>query len=340
MVTTPGWINFQGGGRDTSECVDPCLGCDGGPGDPGGPGGGGGGGGGCEPFIFSVRSDSAIAQCNIEFPGLEAFCEDYNEAFRFGLNATGAGHAMPAIWETPAIWITPRGTVGCNSNCPGIMTQEMRWDVPYFAITPGNVTPNLTPATFSTMFGTPNEGGGLPFMDCTVRTGSSYMSSMVAEYAGETNTGISGVAMLTDDGTNPTITGWGILIDRTDNTVKFVQWSGALLENYTVLDSAAYVPAISPSFDQLVVTAEMRCLCPHVGMPQYPSVGRIIAQVIGNTDINFATADGTITEAEWAQLLYGALVVPPVENDEELNVVLYRNVTVVPLFHITENCTP
>lgn len=339
MVTTPGWLEFEGGGRDESLCEEPGPGGDGGPTDPGGPGDPGGGD--CEPFAFSELNQSDIDQCYIDEacagdPSCEHFCEDKYGAFRFGLNAASHGDPVPSYWLTPSSWVTPKGAVGVNSTCPGIITQRIHSDIPWGGIAGSVVTfEDISPATFASILGESNQFGQ-QFMDCLGASGGTtlgnfYFSRISAAYDGEVNSGISGVALLTDDGSNPTITGYGILIDRTDDTIKFVKWTNAHFDSYVVLDSAAYVPVAN---DEIAVRAQMRCVCPFdPGNPQYPSVGTITAQVRGSATIDLVQSG--ISQSEWASLGYGGLVGITVANMQELNAISYTTVVAGPIqaFH-------
>lgn len=296
-----------------------------------------GGGDDCTRLQLSVADQTAIEQCYVDEacggdPDCEESCNNYYGAFRFGLGATDVNSLMPSYYVASR-WLRPKGSVILNSTCPGLISRELRFDfrVP---VTQGvEVYNDLTPATFQqdaidnwdTLKGVAKENlsqGGL--FDCRFinTAGSYYFSTVSADFAGEFNTGVAGVALLTDAGTGPTITGHGLIVDRRNNTAKLVQWTDDAVDNFNELAFISYVPVIG---DQLSLDAEMDCACPRADSnPLYPISGRIHVSISGGTTWTFFTNAGSLTPLQYQSLRYGALLAGTVSNGVDLNLLAFR----------------
>lgn len=339
----------------------------------------GGGGGDCVDIIPSTRDAAAIAVCAgepgdavVTFPGdytsdpdyFTAACENYYGDFRMGLNASYYGNTpKPPWWINPATWIEPKGFVALNSSCPARITRQLvfDWSASVFGSTV--VYTDITPNTFqasviddwnstgahgqrciATPDGAQNQDvtcGG--YLDCRFlffTSGSSYYSECGANYLSENRTPISGVALLTDNGSNPNITGYGLLVNRVNGMLETVKWEDNLAENYTVLHSEAFVPAADT---KLIIDLVQTCVCPYgsqdptVVHPAYPKSGFIRSYVHEPTEMSathvwesahptaLAGTDGSLSAADFRSFGYGCLLTVNVDNGFNDNEVVYRD---------------
>jgi len=162
----------------------------------------------------------------------------FSEDFVFGMNSFD-GSAQPPEWITAADWIIPDGTITCGSCDPGITGTLLKFDISslncFGAIDPPCADLNLADQNAC----------------IDIATSSSNWSAnetMRATYVSESNQGISGIAWLIEDSTISNTTGYGLLIDRSDDTAKFVQWSDESLDNPTILWSETYIPTAGDQF--------------------------------------------------------------------------------------------
>lgn len=312
---------------------------------------------GCSPFQGSLEDQAAIAQCYIDSgcsgsPSCEAVCNDTYGAFRMGMNAGTFGQTTPAYYtSSPSLWQTPRGYLTVNASCPGILAQRLTFDFRATAFGATVDYEGITPATFQTLVidnwnstgahgqrsvadpdGTLNQDlsvGG--FIDCRFFASSSnqyYFTRVHARYLAEVTTPKVGVALLTDDATNPKITGYGLIINRVDNTLDTVIWTDVSKNNYSILNSYAYTPGFH---DEIILEARQSCPCPWVttsgvAFPAYPKGGYIHTHVFSNTlgTINVyetekptypANVGGSLSSTAFQSLGYGAVVANLVSNN-------------------------
>lgn len=301
---------------------------------------------------------------------VQAICENYYGVFRFGLNCTsyqaGGPADAPLYYTTvPSLFIPPQGTILLNSSCPIRITKSLIFDfrafffgvfVDYEAITPGTFQTqvvddwNSTGAHGQRPPATPD---GVPNIDITVGgyidcrflfsgSGCNYGSIASAFYQVDNRTPISGIAWLTDDGSNPTITGYGILVNRITNTIDTVKWEDSIPEIYTILNSQAYIPVQG---DQIKLTAVQECPCPYGSVdpssihPAFPKGGEILAQILpevggvayeyrGTRPVFPGSIAGSLIPNEWKTLQYGCLLTLSVDNGFCDNEVVWRDPTV------------
>jgi len=336
----------------------------------------------CESMILSTANTDAIAVCKtdtgdgvVTFPGDYTFdpvfygaaCDNYYGAFRFGLNAVSFDDVDAPAWFTtvPSLWLPPKGSIIVNSSCPGIVTRQLSWDMRATASSASVDYTGITPATFQTSVindwnstgahgqrsvatadGVANSGvtvGG--FLDCRfqfVGSGSEYKTFVKAEYGSEWRTPIAGIAILTDDGTDETLTGFGLLINRFTGTLDTVEWADSALNSYVLLNSVAYTPTTG---DVLNLQALQTCPCPYGSTdpssvhPAYPKGGYIYSYVVPaagfSATLEFSTdvpvypdnLAGSLPPAEWQSLGYGGLLGLFVDNGFCDNYIIFSNVT-------------
>jgi len=321
-----------------------------------------GGGGECTPTQASTTNQPAIDLCAtsdgdgvVTFPGdfdfdpayYQQACENYYGNFVFGLNSNDIGDNPsdpPEIYiPTPSIFIPPSGALLLNSTCPALVSRKLVFNLFNDASTPEAEATyyNLTPENFQTnMIDADNAFRGVDILshdpqvagpfDCRWQfssSGSEYYSEVSADFSGELGTAIAGVAMLTDAGTGPTITGYGIILDRTTGTAKFVKWVDVSRDNYEVLGSSPYEPLLD---DPLFVRVRMECLCPYPGLPTatpYPVAGSVFVGVgFFGHQATFETTSQSLTASDWRSFGYAALFSCTVENGQDLNLMSFRNV--------------
>lgn len=298
---------------------------------------------------------------------VQAICENYYGGFRFGLNASsyqaGGPADAPVFYTTvPSLFIPPQGTVLLNSSCPTRITKQLAFDyrahffgvhVDYEAVTPATFQSQVIDDWNSTGAhgqrppadpdGTQNGDivtGG--YFDCRflfTGSGSNYASVCNAFYQASNRNPISGVALLTDDGTNPTITGYGLLVDLFNNLILTVKWEDSAPEVFTILDSQSFLPTVN---DQLKIQAVQECPCPYGSTdpssvhPAFPKGGEILAQVLpeaGGVSYEYrgsrpsfpSSIPGSLPPEEWATLGYGCLMTIFVDNGFCDNEIVWRD---------------
>lgn len=301
-----------------------------------------GGGGDCDPFEFSELDQASMDDCFALCEGselCEADCETLYSAFQFGINSPYILSTQPSWWDTDETWIPPLGAVGLNSSCPSILTEELISDIPWPGPNDiGDIVnyPNITPATIADeMFGAVGGTASDLFMECLATpfaepgglpSSTQYEWSLTADYTSEEGEAISGLVMLTDDGSNPTITGYGILLDRTDGTAKFVRWTNDAPDDPTIIDSVIFDPNSAGSFTTIAASAWCDCQkyrpYPHSGI--FPTNGLIRAQV-GNNTFSFRSIDYAITldQTDVAELTYCGLISLSVSNGNPRNIIVW-----------------
>jgi hypothetical protein len=171
---------------------------------------------------------------------VEAICENYYGAFVFGLNCNsyraGGPADAPLYYTTvPSLFVPASGSALLNSSCPIRISRFLQFDfhasffgdaVDYEAISPATFQTDVVldwdttgahgerpPATPDGATNAETTVGGI--YDCrflSSGSGSNYYSQVNATILAHNRTPIAGIALLTDDGTNPTITGYGILL--------------------------------------------------------------------------------------------------------------------------------
>ena len=291
-------------------------------------------------------------------------CANYYGAFRFGLNSTYYGDFPAPAWytTTPTLWLPPKGYISVNSSCgtSGLVTRRLVFDnrVSGNSIATTNFT-GLTPATvqsamidvYNTAQGVDPDGTTLGALvqpglfDCRYplrSSGANYYSQVSGTYMSELHNPISGVAMLTDDGTGSTITGFGLFVNRQTFTLDTVAWSDDIAGNYTILNSTPYEPVQG---DLLTVEIYQKCPCPFGSQdpssihPAYPKGGFLKTYLFGvhdpsaskifTTDVPvFADQVGSINPATYESLGYGALIVVPNLNGFCNNIAVWRELYV------------
>ena len=285
------------------------------------------------------------------------FCSDYYGDFRIGLNCTQEGTTtQPYYWETDATWSCPRGRVTMNSSCaPAVTSREIRFDTAFFELlaeepptnphfigmVPGTALNELESAQ-STNAG---QDGKHVFqsavcdtdIDCT--TGESCAEEPLnngmgldfsCRYVSEENKGIIALALLNDDGTNLTITGYGILVDRDQGIAAVVSWNAAAHEDYTVLDSAAYTPTED---DPIRINMTLTCddddgAEDFESLTIIPNFGRIKGSCGFGGTYSFTSEQGVVTRTQFENITHCALIVLPNFNNQECrNTVTIRRVS-------------
>ena len=329
----------------------------------------GGGTGGCDctdgSFILSVADPVAAAQCVVDGGDVDA-CNNFYGDFRFGLNAGLYSNTTPPVYYTtsPTLWLPPKGYISANSSCPGIVTRGLIFDfralqngvhVDYQGITPGTFQSlviddwNTTGAHGQRCVASP-DGTTLAdltctaFLDCRSVAGvcaRGYFCRVSAKYYSELHTPITGIAMLTNDGTASTITGYGLIVNRNASTLETVEWTGSVPGSYSVLNSYAYTPTQA---DWLFLNIWQGCQCPYGDTSgsaihgDGPDGGYLTSYVIPDVGSTFnlftstqptvADLSGSVTQAKWRALSHGALLSLPVNNSNCDNLAVYRDVQV------------
>jgi len=324
-----------------------------------------------EALCASDTGDGCVVTCPGDYSFDPVFytaaCANYySGTFTFGLNSGfDAGPAdIPSYWVNTNTFIPATGMLTLNSACASRVTRRLIADVRLSVFGSSVVAQNVTPATYqaaiddwnttgahgqrciATPDGTPNVDvtcGGV--FDCRfifTTSGAAYGSRVSGVYMSELNNPISGIAMLTDDGSGTRITGYGCLVNSFNNTLEAVQWSDSLAENYTVLASIPYIPTQGDYFE---INLEQKCPCPYGPTdgssihPAYPKGG--FFQVLytptgqGSASVLYAGSEpvyadqvGSLTPAAWADLLYGGLLAIQVSNGKCDNLAIWRNVYV------------
>jgi len=279
-------------------------------------------------------------------------CENYYGNFVFGLNSNDIGDNPsdpPTLYvPTPDIWIPPSGAMLFNSTCPGLVSRQLVFNFYGLSAGVGNNPPsgtipyyNLTPENFQTneinahnlLIGAGIGDGSEPNpvtqggeFDCRFQfstSASDYESQVWADFSGELGTAIAGIGMITDTGGGATITGYGLVIDRTTGTLKFVKWEDVSRDNYEVLASAPYTPALD---DTLNIRVRMECPCPYVDLASrtfFPIAGSVLGTCAGHT---FTTTAQSLTSTAYKAMRYAVLFSCTVENGQDLNLMGFRNV--------------
>ena len=296
----------------------------------------------------------------------QAACENYYGAYRFGQNAPFDNPTVPAYYTTsPTLWNPAKGYVALDSSCAGRITRQIAFDwraqqfgshVDYTEVTPASFQTqviddwNSTGAHGQRCIASPDGAANIDvtcggYLDCRflfLTSGSGYYIQVYGEYASELNTPVSGIVVLTDDGSNPKITGYGLIVNRVNGMLETVQWNNGITNSYTVLNAYSYSPTAG---DQLTLRIWQKCPCPYgstdagVIHTAFPKGGYIQSYTLISGQFSATneyvsgtpTIDdevGSVAPATWQALAYGGLLAAQVDGSCN-NIAVWRNTFVM-----------